>query len=116
PADCIGGLSSGYAMEKRADITGEYISVDNPVWESGPHYIAQALVHYTLVLCPDRIIIGGGVMNQSHLSPMIRKEFQRILNDYVSIENLESYITPPKLDDDQGVIGAAGLAKDIAGL
>ncbi|WP_017549253.1 ROK family protein [Salinicoccus carnicancri] len=111
--DCLEGLVSGPAIEKRAGINGADISVDNPVWASVAHYIAQALVNYTLVLCPERIIIGGGVMKQSHLYPMIRKEFQRILNDYITIEDIESYITPPKLDDDQGVIGAAGLAKDI---
>jgi len=111
--DCLEGLVSGPAIEKRAGVKGADISADDPVWESVSHYIAQALVNYTLVLCPERIIIGGGVMKQSHLYPMIRKEFKRILNDYITIGNLESYITAPKLNDDQGVIGAAALAKDI---
>lgn len=113
--DCIEGLVSGPAIEKRTGIKGADISVDDPVWETVAHYIAEALVNYTLVLCPERIIIGGGVMKQAHLYPLIRTEFKKILNDYIEIDDVETYITAPLLNDDQGVIGAAALSQDIRG-
>ncbi len=111
--DCIEGLVSGPAIEERTGVNGADISEDDPVWATVAHYIATALVNYTLVLSPERIIIGGGVMKQSHLYPMIRAEFTKILNDYISISDLDNYITAPLLGDNQGVIGAAALAKDI---
>lgn len=113
--DCIEGLVSGPAIEKRFGINGAEIRADDPVWETVAHYIAEALVNYTLVLCPERIIIGGGVMKQSHLYPLIRREFKKVLNDYIEIADLDKYIASPLLNNDQGVIGAAALAKDIRG-
>lgn len=112
--DCIEGLVSGPAIEKRVGVKGKDIDKNDAVWETIAYYIAQALVNYTLVLCPERIIIGGGVMKQSHLYPLIRKEFARILNDYIEIDDVEKYITEPLMNDNQGVIGAAALARDIS--
>lgn len=111
--DCLEGLVSGPAIEKRAGVKGADIDRNDAAWETVAHYIAQALVDYTLILCPERIIVGGGVMKQTHLYPMIRTEFKKLLNDYIGIADLEKYIVEPMMNDNQGVVGAAELAKDI---
>ena len=54
-----------------------------------------------LTVSPKKVILGGGVMKQRQMFPMIREEVKRILNGYVSAdavtENIEQYIVPPGL-------------------
>ena len=75
-------------------------------------YIAQALVDYTMTLSPQRIILGGGVMHQTQLLPLVRKKFETLLNGYIKtkeLENLDTYIVVQSLDDKQGIMGALKL-------
>jgi len=74
------------------------------------HYLAQALTNYILILSPKRIILGGGVMKQSSLYPMIREKTYELLNNYIPLPPAEEYIVPPGLGDDQGILGAIQLA------
>lgn len=39
------------------------------------YYIAQALVDYICILAPEKIILGGGVMRQRQLFPLIRVKY-----------------------------------------
>jgi len=83
------------------------------VWELEADYIAKALVNYILILSPQRIVLGGGVMHQEQLFPLIRKKTAEYLNGYIKtkeIENMETYIVPPSLNDNQGVLGCLKLA------
>lgn len=66
---------------------------------------------------PKKIILGGGVMHQQQLFPMIGAEVARNLNGYVSskaiLEEIDTYIVPPSLGDNAGLCGtlALGLAE-----
>ncbi|MFK4998129.1 ROK family protein [Bacillus sp. N9] len=66
----------------------------------------------------EKIIIGGGVMKQSQLFPLIHAQVKILLNGYASLseitERIDEYIVPPKLGDDAGTIGALMLAKQMA--
>jgi fructokinase len=100
-------------VEKRWGQRGETLSVDHPAWALEAHYIALALVNYTLVLSPQRIILGGGVMEQSQLFPLIRGEVQSLLARYVHtpqiLEEIDAFIVPPALGNRAGVLGAVAL-------
>ena len=75
-------------------------------------YIAQALVDYTMTLSPQRIILGGGVMHQTQLLPLVREKFKALLNGYIKtreLEDLDTYIVVQSLDDKQGIMGALKL-------
>lgn len=114
--DCFEGLASGPAIEKRWGQPGEMLPPDHPAWQLQAHYLALALANCICILSPQRIVLGGGVMEQSQLVPMIRREAQRLLNGYVqSPEILEprsvsEYIVPPGLGKRAGVLGALALA------
>ena len=72
-------------------------------------------MNYILILSPQRIVLGGGVMHQEQLFPLVRKKTVELLNGYVitkEIDNIESYIVPPSLNDNQGVMGCIQLAVD----
>ncbi len=117
--DCLEGLASGPAIESRWGIRGENLPADHPAWQLEAKYLAFGLVNYIYTLSPQRIIMGGGVMQQSHLFPLIRQRVQHLLNGYIQVDDvlqqIDQYIVPPKLGPRAGVLGAIALAQDIAG-
>ena len=113
--NCLEGLASGPAREERWGAKAETLGDRREVWELEAYYIAQACVNYTLVYSPKRIILGGGVMHQEQLFPLIRRQYQELMADYVitpELENLNRYIIPCSLHDDQGILGCLKLAMD----
>lgn len=111
-SDCLEGLAAGGAIEKRWGKKGVELADDEEVWNLEAHYIAQALMNYTLILSPERIVLGGGVMKQRQLFPLIRQKLKALVNNYVQLPDLEEYIVPPKLEDDAGITGCVLLAVD----
>lgn len=111
--DCFEGLAAGPAIEERWGKRATELA-DNPkVWEMEAFYIAQALVNYTMIFSPQRIVLGGGVMHQKQLFPLIRAKYKELMAGYIptkELENLETYIVPYSLDDNQGIVGCLQLA------
>ncbi|GIO22110.1 ROK family protein [Oceanobacillus sp. J11TS1] len=107
---CLEGLASGPAIEARHGRKGAELAEEDHVWEIEAYYLAQAILNYFVVLSPEKIILGGGVMKQEKLYPMIRKQFMELLNGYIEVENVDELIVAPGLDDDQGVKGCIALA------
>lgn len=110
--NCFEGLAAGPAIEGRWGRKAAELSEERKVWELEAEYIAQALVNYTCILAPERIILGGGVMHQLQLFPMIRSRFGQLLNGYLKtkeLEDLDSFIVPQSLEDKQGIMGALKL-------
>lgn len=110
--NCMEGLTAGPAIEGRWGQKAIELADRKEVWEMEAEYIAQALVDYVMLLSPQRIILGGGVMHQTQLLPLIRMKFKEQLNGYIKtkeIEDLESYIVVQSLDDKQGIMGALKL-------
>ena len=116
--DCLEGLASGPAMEKRWSAPAGTLPPDHRAWELEAHYLALALVNLTVSFSPQRILIGGGVMKQPQLFKLIRQEFAYLLNGYVRhpevLDHLDDYIQPPKLGGDAGILGAIVLAEQEA--
>lgn len=117
--DCFEGLAAGPAMGARWGAPAETLPPDHPAWELEAGYIAQALSIQILSLSPQRIILGGGVMQQPALFPMIRRRVPELLNGYVQspaiLQSIEEYIVPPALGGRAGVMGAIALAMQAAG-
>ena len=112
---CFEGLAAGPAIEGRYHKKAIELSNIPEVWELEAEYIAKALMNYILILSPERIVLGGGVMHQEQLFPLIRTKTKQFLNDYLStaqLNNMDTYIVPPSLNDNQGVLGCLKLALD----
>jgi fructokinase len=113
--DCWEGLSAGPALEGRWGVRAYNIPPEHPAWELEAHYLALGLVNIICTLSPQRIIMGGGVMDQRHLFPLIHNNVYSTLNGYIQakqlIENMDSYIVPPGLGSQAGVLGAIALAE-----
>lgn len=113
-ATCFEGLASGPAIEERWGRPAEELHNNATVWEMESHYIAQAMVNLILIMSPRVIILGGGVMKNEALFPMIRNRVKKILNGYLNtdeMEDLDKYIVPASLKGNQGVLGCIELAR-----
>jgi fructokinase len=115
--DCLEGLAAGPAIEKRLGVRAEQLAADDPVWELVVHALAQLLYTLVLAAAPQRILLGGGVMNaQRHLFARLRRELQRNLNHYMALPQLEhdidQYVQPAELGALAGPLGALALAQD----
>lgn len=112
-SDCLEGLASGPAIEDRWGEKGYNLEDKNEVWELETYYLAQALINYILILSPQRIIMGGGVMKQKQMFPLIRKNVKEFLNGYVHkkeiLEDIDNYIVYPELEENAGLMGSLAL-------
>lgn len=113
--DCLEGLAAGPAIEERWGKKGYELPADHPAWDLEAYYIAQALATFILTLSPKKIILGGGVMKQRQLFPMIHRYTLEFLNGYIQkdelLNDIENYIVSPGLEDNAGICGALALAK-----
>ena len=118
--DCLEGLASGPAIRARWRIPGEELPLDHPAWKLEAHYLAAALANIIYTLSPQRIILGGGVMRQKQLFPLIRQELIEKLKGYIQspelLGNIGAFVVPPGLGEHSGVAGALVLAKQALSL
>jgi len=116
-ADCLEGLASGTAMEKRWQTSAKNLGPDHPAWQLEASYIAAALHNTICMLSPERVILGGGVISQTHLLPLVRTNLVRSLKGYMQLEALEqdidNYVVRTPLEGKAGVLGAFALALSI---
>jgi len=114
--DCFEGLVCGPAIADRWQVDPRTLGPDHPAWALEAHYLALGLVNIITVLSPQRVILGGGIMDQAQLFPMVRANVQALLNGYLQtpeiLEQIDDYIVPPGLGNQAGVLGAIALAQD----
>ena len=111
--NCFEGLASGPAIEAHYGKKPQLLLDDMSVWEQEADYIGKALMQYICCYCPEKIILGGGVMRIEKLFPMIREKTLSYLNGYIDtkeMQDIESYITPAGLMGQQGIKGALFMA------
>ena len=111
--NCLEGLASGPAIEERWGKKAAELSQNSEVWELEADYIAQGLMTLVLTVAPRKIILGGGVMHQEQLFPLVRKKLLEKINGYVrnsELVDIDNYVVPASLDDNQGILGALQLA------
>jgi fructokinase len=117
-ARCWEGVASGPAIERRWKQRGETLPPDHPAWDLEARYIASALTSLVLVLSPERIILGGGVMQMESLYPLVREHLVKSLCGYVQasevISGIEQYVVPPLLGQQAGLAGALALAESAS--
>jgi fructokinase len=115
--NCLEGMANGPAIEKRWGARAETLSKDHPAWELEAYYLGKALHSLICILSPQRIILGGGVMAQVQLFPMVRQMTLDSLNNYVQnteiLGKIDNFIVPPSLGNRAGVLGAIALAEDV---
>jgi fructokinase len=117
-ARCWEGMASGPAMERRWGRRAETLPADHPAWDLEARYTASALTTLVLVLSPERLILGGGVMQNEGLLPLVRQHLTRSLGGYVQadalLSGMDRYVVAPMLGQQAGIAGALALAERAA--
>lgn len=115
---CLEGMAAGPAVEKRWGVKGHLLEPSHKAWEFEAYYMAQGIMSYILVLSPQKIILGGGVMGQDHLVQKIRTKVKELMNGYIKVDalgqSIDDYIVKPGLGDIAGTYGALALAIQAA--
>ncbi|SRR5579884_1390593 len=113
--DCLEGLASGPAIQARWGCPASELPREHPAWEIEARYLALAAANLACTISPERIILGGGVMEQRHLFDLIHRHTLALLNGYLESEritaHIDRYIVPPGLGNRAGVLGALALAE-----
>ena len=115
---CLEGMASGPAIAARWGAPGADLSERPEVWDLEATYLAQALRTFTYVAAPQRILLGGGVMQQPGLLELTRKKLTEQLAGYVTggtlRGSLDHYVVAPAFGQDAGLVGAIALAMKAA--
>lgn len=113
--DCLEGLASGPAIHSRWGASLSDLRTEHPALALEAFYLGQLAVSLILHHRPEVIIIGGGVSQTPMLLERMRTECLALLGDYLPelacADSMAKLITPPRLGEDSGILGAFMLAQ-----
>ncbi len=111
--DCLEGMAAGPAIIARWGTPLNELHSDHDAWRCVSHYLGHLVSNVILFVAPERIVLGGGVMSNSALYPLVHSKVQSLLNGYISVpevlEGLDTLVVTPGLGSDAGVLGSAAL-------
>jgi fructokinase len=114
--DCVEGLASGPAIVARWNGAMEALPPDHPGRSIIAGYLGQLVSSIALMHSVERIVIGGGVMSDGSLLPLVRVAASRYLNGYIpalqEAGSMEDYVCGPGLGNRAGIVGALLLAQE----
>ncbi|MBO5569034.1 MAG: ROK family protein [Clostridia bacterium] len=117
---CLEGLAAGPTFEKRYAMSAKDLPHTHIAWDIEADYIAQMCHNAIMSFSPEKIILGGGVMQQQFLLPLVREKTLMLLGQYIQhphMENgLKDYIVSPGLGIHSGLMGSFLLAKEAGNL
>ena len=104
--DCWEGLAAGPALEARWGRPAHEL-VDDAPWALEARYLALGLLAVTAVVSPQRVVVGGGVLNRDGLLELVQRQLDQLVSGYVAVPELG----PPALGPRSGVLGALALVQ-----
>lgn len=116
--DCWEGLATGGAIAARWGTSPAELPGDHPAWALEAEYLALGIVNLIFAVSPERVVVGGGVLEQPGLMNMIRRRLPELIGGYLDTPELggsaiDRYLVAPSLGDRAGVLGAIALAQDL---
>jgi fructokinase len=105
--DCLEGLAAGPAIEARWGFPAKMLPDGHAAWDLEAEYLALGIVNWTCTLAPERVILGGGIMQHIELIGKIEARVDELLHGYMTPPDL----VPPALGSRSGVLGAIALAE-----
>jgi fructokinase len=114
--DCWEGLAGGPALAARWGVPAEELPEGHRGWALEAQYLALGVLSIVCVASPQRVIVGGGVIDHPGLLAMVGARLRELLAGYLGTpllgESIDRYLVAPELGDRAGVLGAIALARD----
>lgn len=89
--------------------------------DAAAHYIAGLCTTLIMVASPQRIVLGGGVLQRKTLVTKVRAHVKKQLGGYVQHDlvttkkGLMNFIVTSRHGNDAGIVGAIALARAASG-
>jgi fructokinase len=96
-------------MEARWGRPADEVADDAP-WALEARYLALGVLALMAVVSPQRIVVGGGVLNRRGLLELVQRQLDQLVSGYVAVPEL----VPPALGARAGVLGALALAESAS--
>lgn len=112
--NCVEGLVSGTAIRKIWGQSAETLPNNHQAWDVITDIIAQCCHNLIMTISPQKIVLGGGVMQRLGILEKIQRRLEIHLAGYLTLpQNLKAkdLLSLPTLDGKQGIIGAALLTR-----
>lgn len=106
---CLEGLASGSAMGARWGVPAQELLPDHEAWDLEAAYLASMVQNLVACFAPDRIILGGGVMEQEFLLAKVREIYHQNANGYWQID--DELLVNPAMGNQAGITGALVMAE-----
>lgn len=114
--DCLEGMACGPAMAQRWGVDPSEADGRDDIWGLEAAYLAQLVRVLAYSFAPDRIVVGGGIGSREGLAQMIRAANRADLAGYADYSAADdTFVTPPALGNDSGLLGAALIARSMLG-
>lgn len=105
--DCLEGLVSGPAMEKRWGREAKDLGPDHQAWDFECDYLAQAVQVLLATVCPARVVIGGGVSQAEGFHERVEAILrERVAGYFAALEENHPFVVPPIHGQQAGIRGA----------
>ena len=110
--NCLEGLASGPAIIARWGRPLSQLPADREAHDIIAYYLAQLILWQQALLSPQRIFVGGGVMQTPGLIERIRRAAGTLGAGYFNADaqNYDRLVTTSTLGEQNGLLGALGLA------
>ncbi|MHA6724210.1 ROK family protein [Sphingomonas sp. RS2018] len=110
---CFEGLASGPAIKARWGATLSELPQDHEAHEITAFYLAQLVIMQQAMIAPDRIVLGGGVMETRGLLERVRCTTAELARGYFGHDraSYEDLIRQAGLGNRSGLLGALILAR-----
>ncbi len=110
--DCLEGLASGPAIERRWGASLSTLDSSHIAHEVIAFYLAHLVTVLQAVLSPRRIVIGGGVSNTPGLLERVQTRSKALGRGYFADpQAMDQLIVAPGLGQRSGLLGAILLAR-----
>lgn len=116
--DCLEGLASGPAIQARWGVPLSALADDHPAHAMQAEYLGQFCAALAFAHAPERIVLGGGVMQVPGLLERAACAAYALIGGYASwpaAQDSSGFVQRPLLGDRAGPWGAIALAMHAAG-
>ncbi len=109
--DCLEGMASGPAIERRWGVPASELPTDHPAWEFEAHYVAHGVLALLAIVSPERVVIGGGVSQAPGFHARVETKLRSLGAGYFPMPEDGSMIVPAVFGQEAGIRGALMLAE-----